>query len=261
MAPTMPDCIAMCEICEQSKCRLLIHENWRWQPWYREAKRIIDAGTLGPLRHLRFDWHTGDGRARSHTPHNPTSAQMPHLLIYETLVHILDTFRFLAGELMSRPVRRDVSIRSSWARIGQRFAWRSTPARPGFIHGDRHTGPVPAPIAMGSMVLEGERATLRVAGDGQMFLRATGAAAVLPPGERSAQVGGWKAAPPTEEKLPFTSPTTGYKGDSVFATQQHLLESLSRGQISESEGRDYLQTVALVEECYRLSPQPVASSS
>src|SRR5262245_26134362 len=47
MAPTGADCLSMCEVCETAGVRLLIHENWRWQPWYREIKRLLDAGALG----------------------------------------------------------------------------------------------------------------------------------------------------------------------------------------------------------------------
>ena len=233
MAPTMADCIAMCEVCEKSGVRLLIHENWRWQPWYREAKRIIDAGTLGSLRNLSFDWRAGDGTGPEPYTVQPYFRQMPRLLIYEALVHILDTFRFLAGELhVSECETRRVNpvvAGEDWAEI--RVAFDSGAC--GFIHGDRHTGPVPPPVAMGSMLVEGARATLRIASDGYLFLN--------------------------EEKLPFTPPTIGYKGDSVLATQQHLLDSLRTGRPSESDGREYLKTVALVEDCYRLAP-PLTSS-
>ena len=61
MSPSMADNLAMCEACEAAGVRLLIHENWRWQPWYREAKRLIDSGTLGRLKRIAFDWRTGDG--------------------------------------------------------------------------------------------------------------------------------------------------------------------------------------------------------
>ena len=50
MAPTVSECVAIREACEQANLRLFIHENWRWQPWYREAKRLIDAGALGVTR-------------------------------------------------------------------------------------------------------------------------------------------------------------------------------------------------------------------
>ena len=70
-----------------------------------------------------------------------------------------------------------------------------------------------------------------------------GAAAYQPPVfPVTPQAGGWKAAAPT-----------GYKGDSVFATQAHLLHALQTGAPSESDGRDYLRTASLVEACYQLS--------
>jgi predicted dehydrogenase len=49
----------------------------------------------------------------------------------------------------------------------------------------------------------------------------------------------------------FEIPSQGYKGDSVRATQEHLLECLRSGQSSESDGRDYLKTVEAVFACYR----------
>jgi D-apiose dehydrogenase len=85
------------------------------------------------------------------------------------------------------------------------------------------------------MILEGDAATLRISGEGKLF---------------KATKGG------IEQELPFVPATHGYKGDSVFATQQHLIHSLANGEPAESEARDYLQTVALVDAAYELSPQP-----
>ncbi|HVR76064.1 MAG TPA: Gfo/Idh/MocA family oxidoreductase, partial [Planctomycetota bacterium] len=53
------------------------------------------------------------------------------------------------------------------------------------------------------------------------------------------------------ERLAFNPPGSGYKGDSVLATQTHLLECLRTGRKSESDASDYLNVVALVEACYR----------
>ena len=30
----------------------MVHENWRWQPLYRELKRLITEGTLGDIYHF-----------------------------------------------------------------------------------------------------------------------------------------------------------------------------------------------------------------
>lgn len=227
MSSTLTDSVAMCQACEYAGVRLMIHENWRWQPWYREALRLIQSGTIGPLRHLSFDWRTGDGNGPRPYAAQPYFREMPRLLIHESLVHILDTFRCLAGELsitacQTRRVN-PVIAGEDWAELHLQFAGGAT----GFIHGDRLTGPVPSPVAMGSMVIEGSMGSLRISPVGELFL--------------------------DERLLNFSPPTGGYKGDSVLATQQHLIDCLRSEQPAESEGRNYLHTVSLVEEAYRLA--------
>jgi hypothetical protein len=85
---------------------------------------------------------------------------------------------------------------------------------------------------MGACIVEGTNGMLRVSPHGELFLTRAGEA---------------------EQRLPFTPPEQGYKGDSVYATQQHLIDGLRRGAATESDGRDYLRTVALVEDCYQLA--------
>lgn len=229
MAPTWDECLAMIEVCESAGLRLLIHENWRWQPWYREAKRILESGELGTVFQISAQWRTGDGRGPKPYPNQPYFAQMPLLLVYETLVHVLDTFRFLGGELSSiycqnRRVNpllagEDVSL----------IACKFQSGVPGLIDGNRISGPVPAPVAMNTLTIEGDQGFLRTTADGRTWLTRYGQ--------------------PEVEHL-YDTPTAGYKGDSVRATQQHLLDCLRSGRASESDGRDYLQTVAAVFACY-----------
>jgi hypothetical protein len=99
----------------------------------------------------------------------------------------------------------------------------------GLIDANRFTGPVPAPVAMGTCLVEGTDGMLRVSPHGEVFRTRAGEA---------------------EERLPYTPPSQGYKGDSVYATQAHVIDGLQTGAPTESEGRDYLRTVALVEACY-----------
>ena len=46
-------------------------------------------------------------------------------------------------------------------------------------------------------------------------------------------------------------PAEGYKGDSVKALQEHFAGCLLSGEVSESEGAEYLKTVMAVDACYR----------
>ncbi len=49
MAATWEECAEMVEHCRRANVRLLIHENWRWQAWYREIRKLIDAGLFGRI--------------------------------------------------------------------------------------------------------------------------------------------------------------------------------------------------------------------
>ena len=41
----------MIDACDAAGVRLMIHENWRFRPWYRALRAEIDAGTIGrPIR-------------------------------------------------------------------------------------------------------------------------------------------------------------------------------------------------------------------
>jgi D-apiose dehydrogenase len=230
MAPTWDECVGMVEACEAAGVRLLIHENWRWQPWYREVRRLLDAGVLGQVFQVTFRWRTGDGRGPEPYAVQPYFRQMPRLLVYETLVHLLDTARFLGGEIASVfcTNRRVNPVVVGEDQSLVLFAFKS--GVPGLIDANRISGPAPAPVAMNDLTVEGDRAALRLSPDGRLFLTE------------------YRQA---EREHTFPTTGVGYKGDSVHATQAHLIECLRSGRPSESDGRDYLNTVRAVFACYR----------
>jgi D-apiose dehydrogenase len=232
MAPTWEESLGMVEACEAAGVRLLMHENWRWQPWYREVRKILDAGTLGKVFQFSAQWRTGDGRGPKPYTAQPYFGEMPLLLVYETLVHVLDTFRFLGGELASiYCLNRRINpllVGEDQSLIVVEFQT----GVPGLIDGNRISGPFPAPVAMNTLTIEGEAGMLRMSADGHLWLTKHGE---------------------PEQPHVFPATTAGYKGDSVRATQEHLIDCLRSGRPSESDGRDYLKTVAAVFACYESS--------
>lgn len=86
------------------KCRLMVHENWRFRPWYRVLKGWIAAGDLGVIRMARMAM-LGSGflpdaqGLRPALVRQPFMQHEPRLMIAEVLIHHLDTMRFLCGEL------------------------------------------------------------------------------------------------------------------------------------------------------------------
>jgi D-apiose dehydrogenase len=229
MAPRPEECLAMIEYCERAGVRLIIHENWRWQPWYRETRRLVDAGAIGRPYHLGFTIRTGDGRGDAPYAVQPYFRTMERLLVYETLVHYLDTMRYLCGEFQE--------LYCSLARINPAIAGEDCAviaARIGEIRGlidaNRISGAGAPELAFGTMRLEGDDGMLRMDTRGNLFITRYGEA---------------------ERLHSYPRPESGYKGDSVLATQQHAVECLRAGGPAESEGRAYLRTIEAVEACYQ----------
>jgi predicted dehydrogenase len=229
MAASWQNCLEMVEVCGRAGVRLLIHENWRWQPWYRQAKKITESGVLGAPYYIAFRHRAGDGLGTTPYSKQPYFPEMPRFLIWETLVHHLDTSRYLAGELVSLYCQTQrvnpVIAGEDSALIQMTFANGTQ----GIIDGNRISGKVPARLAMGSFRIEGDRGMLRGTSGGHLFLTEHGK---------------------NETPLPFVPTDEGYSGDSVRAAQEHYIACLEMGQPCESEGEEYLKTVAAVEACY-----------
>jgi predicted dehydrogenase len=230
MAPSWQDCLAMVAACKRAGVRLLIHENWRWQPWYRETKRLMDSGALGTPYHLAFRHRMGDGLGPSPYRQQPYFVQMPRLLVYETLVHHLDTGRYLAGEIDSLYCQmkriNPVVEGEDCAMIQLSFA----SGVQGLIDGNRISGKVPSSLGLGSFRVEGDQGMIRCSSSGRLFLTQHGK---------------------EETALSYSLPSAGYRGDSIRAAQEHYSSCLQKDEPCESEGEEYLKTVAAVEACYQ----------
>jgi predicted dehydrogenase len=103
LTPTFAESEALVRRVE-GKARLMVHENWRFRPWYRELKRWIDAGELGDVLLARMAIITS-GMLPDASGRRPSFERQPfmrheeQLMIAEVLIHHLDVMRFLCGEL------------------------------------------------------------------------------------------------------------------------------------------------------------------
>lgn len=229
MAPSWTESVAMVEACEAARVRLLVHENWRWQPWYREIRRLIDSDEIGRPYYLGFHLRSGDGRGPEPYRVQPYFVKMKRFLIYETLVHFLDTFRYLAGEISEIYCR---SFRLNPVMAGEdaaliRLGFES--GADGLIDANRISGPMPPEPAFGRLRLEGHLGMIEMDGHGVLTLTRYGEA-------------------PREH--PYEVPKEGYRGDSILALHRHFAACLRDGARCESEGRDYLRTVRAVFASY-----------
>lgn len=103
MTPKLAEAEALVRRVE-GKLRLMVHENWRFRPWYRELKRWITAGDLGDVLLARMSMITS-GMLPDASGRRPSLERQPfmqheeRLMIAEVLIHHLDVMRYLCGEL------------------------------------------------------------------------------------------------------------------------------------------------------------------
>lgn len=218
-----------------AKVRFMVHENFRFQPWHREIKQLINVGAIGyKLHSLHFRTRLGDGWGENaYIPRQPYFRDYPRLLVYETGVHFIDTFRYLAG---------DISRVTAWLR-------RLNPVIKGedcgllvfeFANGalgqwdaNRYNEPAcPVSVArytFGEFLVEGSAGSLRLYLDGHITLKKLG-------GE--------------EQEHFYLHERRGFAGDCCYATQRHITDCLLTGVPCETSGEEYLKTMIVQEAIY-----------
>jgi D-apiose dehydrogenase len=223
----------MVEIAKDAGITFVAHENFRFQPWYREARRLINQGALGEIYGGTFRLRPGDGQGpRAYLDRQPYFQQMPRFLIHETAIHMIDTFRFLLGEVsgvFARLRRLNPQIQGEDAGL---VLFDFTSGAAGLFDGNRLVGFVAHDprLTMGEMLLEGAAATLRLDGFGRLWLK---------PHEQA------------EREHPYQWRNEGYGGDSVRALQRHVIAHLEDGTPLENTGEAYLRNLEIEEAVYR----------
>ncbi len=221
---------------------LVVHENFRFQPWHREIRAMIEHGELGEIIQASFRLRPGDGRGeRAYLDRQPYFQTMERFLVHETGIHFIDTFRYLFGEVSAvsaRLARLNPAIRGEDAGI---VLFDFASGARAIFDGNRLLDH-PADnrrLTMGEMLVEGSRATLRLDGWGRLFLRRFGENA--------------------ESEIRFSWNAQGFAGDSVFLLQQHVVDHLVHGAPIMNAASDYLANLAIEEAIYRSSAQEGAA--
>ena len=233
LAPTWDEAVAVVAEAKRAGLRFLVHENWRWQPWYREMKRQLDAGVLGELFSISIRMRMGDGWPEdAYLARQPFFRTYPRLLVHETGVHFLDTFRFLGGEITSfyaRLQKRNAAIAGEDA--GQIVCGLASGATAILDASRYNETDTPDPrYTFGTVRLDGSKGHLELDTDGNLTLKPLGQSA---------------------RRIDYAHERRGFAGDCVYALQRHFVDCMLAGREFESTGDDYLKTVALVEACYR----------
>ena len=220
-------------LAESHGARVVIHENFRFQPWFREIKRLLDEGAVGETYQVSFRLRPGDGQGpEAYLARQPYFQKMPRLLIHETGVHFIDTFRFLMGEVVSLSAsltRLNPVIAGEDAGVIQ-FAFAG--GTRGLFDGNRLASHAAENrrLTMGEMELDGAGGSIRLDGDARIRIRAHDS-------------NDWV-------QHAYDWQDRGFAGDCVYLTNKAALAAFRAGQPAETEAAAYLRNVELVEAVY-----------
>jgi predicted dehydrogenase len=156
---------------------------------------------------------------------------MPQLLVFETGVHMIDVFRHLAGE-----------IRQVFAKLrrlnpviaGEDSGWLVCDFESGAVgtwDASRYNESLSldARYTFGEFLLEGDQGALRLDESGRLLVQPLG-------------------QPVREHR--YAHERRGFAGDSCHAAIRHFVDRLTDGEPFETEGREYLKTLAVQEAVY-----------
>jgi predicted dehydrogenase len=242
LAPSFEESRRIVETCRASGVRFMVHENWRWQPWYREVKRIQERGDIGEFTHLYFRMRTGDGWGENaYLDRQPFFREYPRLLVYETGVHFVDTFRYLLGEVetvYARLRRLNPVIRGEDA--GQvLFAFRGGAWASWDANRYNETDAPNPRYTFGAMRIDATGGHLELGTDSAITVKPIGGPTRVHEYERR---------------------DVNFAGDCCYFLQRHFVDCFLGGCEFESSGEDYLETLRVVDAIYESadSGQPVA---
>lgn len=233
LAPTFDEAQKIVAIAEKAGVMLVVHENFRFMPWFMEARRLVAEGAIGTPLNVNFRLRPGDGQGpEAYLARQPYFQSMPRFLIHETGIHLIDVFRDLMGEItgvFARLRRINPVIKGEDAGLVV-FDFASGAA--GLFDGNRLVDHPAEDTRMtnGVLLVEGDRGVLRLDGYGRLFLRPLR-------GKEREHVYFWQ--------------DRGYGGDCVYSQSRHVVRHLTKGEPLINSGRDYLRNLAIEEAVYR----------
>jgi len=227
LAPTYGEaCDLVAEV--EGRTRLMVHENWRFRPYYRQISSWIRAQRIGTVVQAQLSLFTS-GLLADYQGRYPAIDRQPFLptlsraLVMEILIHHIDTLRFLLGDL-----------RLVHARLGQGCVAMSGEDHASLVFENDLGATV---VLLSNLRVWGEPAAkpdeLLLIGDCGC-IRLSGNTLICQ-GDES-------------EQIAYDLQTC--YADSYAATIRHFIDRVADGQEFETCPRDNLHTLRLVEEIY-----------
>ena len=174
----------------------------------------------------------GDGWGEdAYIPRQPYFREYPRLLVYENGVHFIDTYRYLAGEIREvyavLKKLNPVIAGEDYAAIifnfenGVTGIWDANRYNECNFKNPRYT--------FGEMLVDANAGSIRLYLDGRLTIQ--------PLGEK-------------ERAHDYHHEDRAFSGDCCYTTQRHFIDRMLDGKPFETNGHEYLKTLAVQEAVY-----------
>ncbi len=230
--PLAPD-LAQAEalVAEMAGVRLMVHENWRFRRYYRDAAVWLREGRVGTIQQGQVTLLTSGllpdaVGVRQALQRQPFMRDLRRMLVNEVLIHHLDTLRVLMGELRVTACRLGQSC-TDMAGEDNALITLAAESGAGAVLLGNMAAPGTPPAQADEMVLLGDAGSIRLHG---CVLECVG----RNPARRDYDL------------------AACYQ-DSYGAAIAHFVHALRSGAPFETSPADNLRTLRLVEDCYTLS--------
>ncbi|MEQ8707752.1 MAG: Gfo/Idh/MocA family oxidoreductase [Rhodospirillales bacterium] len=237
LAASLSEARAMLATVEAAGIRAMVHENFRFRPWFRALGQRLRAGDIGQPFYLRSDLRLAGTVTTSAHPQTawslarqPFFAGLDRFLVLESVIHQIDVARYLLGEpqtiyartrrISSHVAGEDLAILHLGFEAAEAVIERSYASK----------GYSSPPVTSETVVVEGDEGTAFVDRDGGLRIVRDG------PGGSSDNVIALDRA-------------DAYAG-SYAATIAHFVDGLRSGAPFETDFRDNLRTLAITLAAY-----------
>lgn len=230
---TLDEAREMVALARAHDARIVVHENFRFQPWFRALKTVLDDGLIGDVQQVTFRLRPGDGQGpEAYLDRQPYFQQMEKFLIHETGVHYVDTFLYLLGGLSSVYADlRKVNPVIAGEDAGYVVFEHENGAR-SLLDANRNLDHAADNLrrTMGEGLIEGTSGTIELRGDGTLWHRSfhsTIEACILEP-----------------------DPSENFGGDCVHHLQTHVVAGLLDDTPLENLAEDYVKVIEIEGAIY-----------
>jgi len=243
LAPSLSEAKKIQEVVESTGIRFMVHENFRFQPWYREIKKMLGKSEFAnQVKGFYFRMRMGDGwQEDAYMNRQPYFREMERLLVYETGVHFIDTFQFLFGPIKSIYAmldRLNPNIKGEDSGIvffefenNLKGIWDASRYHETEFSNPRYT--------FGDMKIDTDKGTIHLLENGEIFFKPLGKSKI---------------------PQPYKHYDHGFCADCVFFTQTHFIDSLINNKSFETDIEYYLKVLKAQEAVYHSSNKKMSVS-